>query len=68
MIDMRKRFRGNQPVAVSKELEGGRGGGGGQLYGGRSAVGGAGVAGVEKAVAEADLVEGADGQLRRREG
>lgn len=22
MIDMRKRFRGNQPIAVSKELEG----------------------------------------------
>lgn len=37
MIDMRKRFRGNQPVAVSAELEGG---GGGQLYGGGNAVGG----------------------------
>ena len=23
MIDMRKRFRGNQPISVSKELEGG---------------------------------------------
>lgn len=34
---MRKRFRGNQPIAVSKELEGG--GGGGQLYAGRPAVG-----------------------------
>lgn len=22
MVDMRKRFRGNQPIAVSKELEG----------------------------------------------
>lgn len=40
MIDMRKRFRGNQPFAVSQELEGGGGGGkGGQLYGGRPAVG-----------------------------
>ena len=41
MVDMRKRFRGNQPIAVSKELEGG---GiveekGGQLYGGRPAFG-----------------------------
>jgi len=25
MVDMRKRFRGNQPIAVSKELEGGEG-------------------------------------------
>ncbi|TAQ90507.1 hypothetical protein B7494_g1215 [Chlorociboria aeruginascens] len=41
MVDMRKRFRGNQPVAVSKEIEGGAssGGGGGQLYAGRSAFG-----------------------------
>lgn len=40
MIDMRKRFRGNQPIAVSKELEGGGGSGkGGQLYGGGAAVG-----------------------------
>lgn len=37
MIDMRKRFRGNQPIAVSKELEGG--GGGGQLYAWGPAVG-----------------------------
>lgn len=37
MVDMRKRFRGNQPIAVSKELEGGRGGGGYQLYGGKPA-------------------------------
>lgn len=36
MVDMRKRFRGNQPIAVSQELE--AGGGGGQLYGGRPAV------------------------------
>lgn len=39
MVDMRKRFRGNQPIAVSKELEGG---GGSQekahmLYAGRPA-------------------------------
>ena len=44
MVDMRKRFRGNQPISVSQELEGGgaipvkgAGGGGGQLYGGRPA-------------------------------
>ncbi|KAI9749464.1 MAG: hypothetical protein M4579_006866 [Chaenotheca gracillima] len=36
MLDMRKRFRGNQPIAVSKELEGEKGG---QLYGGKPAVG-----------------------------
>lgn len=63
MIDMRKRFRGNQPVAVSKEVEGEKGG---QLYGGGRAVGGAGVGGVGKA--EVDLVEGVDGALRKREG
>ncbi|KAI9802602.1 MAG: hypothetical protein M1833_001676 [Piccolia ochrophora] len=39
MIDMRKRFRGNQPIALSKELEGGSGGSGPQLYGGKPAVG-----------------------------
>ncbi|KAI9814548.1 MAG: hypothetical protein M1832_005728 [Thelocarpon impressellum] len=39
MVDMRKRFRGNQPVALSQETEGGSGKGGGQLYGGRPAVG-----------------------------
>jgi len=32
---MRKRFRGNQPIAVSKEIEGG--GGGGMLYAGKPA-------------------------------
>jgi cytochrome c oxidase assembly factor 5 len=38
MVDMRKRFRGNQPIAVSKEIEsGGNSGRGGQLYGGRPA-------------------------------
>ena len=34
---MRKRFRGNQPIAVSKELEGGSSKSGGQLYGGKPA-------------------------------
>ena len=35
---MRKRFRGNQPIAVSKENEGGESGsGGGQLYAGKPA-------------------------------
>ena len=36
LLDMRKRFRGNQPISVSQELEGG--GSGGQLYAGRPAV------------------------------
>lgn len=38
---MRKRFRGNQPIAVSKELEGGAAGEerGGQLYAGGKAFG-----------------------------
>jgi cytochrome c oxidase assembly factor 5 len=43
MVDMRKRFRGNQPIAVSRELEGGKThakvSGGGQLYAGGSAFG-----------------------------
>jgi len=42
MVDMRKRFRGNQPIALSKELEGVSGDvtvGGGQLYGGKPAYG-----------------------------
>lgn len=34
---MRKRFRGNHPVALSAEKEGGTGKG--QLYGGKSAYG-----------------------------
>ncbi|KAF4632096.1 hypothetical protein G7Y89_g6035 [Cudoniella acicularis] len=39
MVDMRKRFRGNQPIAVSKELEGGAGASsqGYQLYAGKPA-------------------------------
>lgn len=44
MVDMRKRFRGNQPIAVSRELEGVSSdqtvGGGGQLYAGKAAFGG----------------------------
>ena len=39
MVDMRKRFRGNSPIALSKELEGGGGSSSGQLYGGKPAVG-----------------------------
>ena len=39
LVDMRKRFRGNQPISLSKELEGG-GAPGTQLYAGRPAVGG----------------------------
>ncbi len=37
MVDMRKRFRGNQPIAVSKELEGAEPRG--QLYAGKPAFG-----------------------------
>lgn len=59
---MRKRFRGNQPIAVSKEIEGEKGG---QLYGGGRAVGETGIGGIGKE--EVDLVEGADGQWRKRE-
>jgi len=40
MVDMRKRFRGNQPIAVSKELEGGaQDRSKGQLYAGKPAFG-----------------------------
>lgn len=56
---MRKRFRGNQPFAVSQEIEGAKGG---QLYGGGKAVGNTGVGGVGKA--ETELIEGVDGELR----
>ncbi|MCJ1277352.1 oligosaccharyl transferase glycoprotein complex, beta subunit [Puttea exsequens] len=62
MIDMRKRFRGNQPIAVSKELEGEKGG---QLYAGGRALGETGIGGIEKA--ETELIEGNDGELRKRE-
>lgn len=37
MIDMRKRFRGNQPISVSKEMDGKSGDSGGQLYAGQPA-------------------------------
>ena len=37
MVDMRKRFRGNQPIAVSKELEGGAQERGHMLYAGKPA-------------------------------
>lgn len=49
-------------MAVSKELEGEKGG---QLYGGSRAVGDTGIGGIGKE--EKDLVEGADGELRKRE-
>lgn len=42
MVDMRKRFRGNQPIALTRELEGGgrsESSGGGQLYAGKPAFG-----------------------------
>lgn len=61
---MRKRFRGNMPIAASLELEGG--GKGGQLYGGRPAVG------EQKATEgredqEAEMVQGVDGVWRKKE-
>ncbi|KAI9651854.1 MAG: hypothetical protein M1829_002126 [Trizodia sp. TS-e1964] len=37
LVDMRKRFRGNQPIAVSQEIEGGSQASSGQLYAGRPA-------------------------------
>ncbi|PYH98696.1 short chain dehydrogenase [Aspergillus ellipticus CBS 707.79] len=37
LVDMRKRFRGNQPISVSTELEGGSSGSSGQLYAGKPA-------------------------------
>jgi len=39
MVDMRKRFRGNQPISVSKELEGGAQTASHQLYAGKPAFG-----------------------------
>lgn len=39
MVDMRKRFRGNQPISVSQELEGGAQEPSHQLYAGKSAFG-----------------------------
>ena len=61
MIDMRKRFRGNQPIAVSKELQGERGP---QLYAGGNAVGETSIRGVAKA--DTELVEGVDGESRSK--
>lgn len=52
-------------MAVSKEIEGGGGNGGGQLYGGGKAVGETGMGGEGKA--DVELVEGKDGAWRRRE-
>lgn len=37
LIDMRKRFRGNQPISVSRELEGGKSKSHQQLYAGKPA-------------------------------
>lgn len=37
MVDMRKRFRGNKPIATSTEIEAGADNPKGQLYGGGSA-------------------------------
>lgn len=37
MVDMRKRFRGNNPIATSVELEAGESQPTGQLYAGKSA-------------------------------
>ena len=61
MIDMRKRFRGNQPIAVSQEIEGEKGG---QLYAGSSPSKGTGVGGT--ATPETELVEGIDGEWRAK--
>ncbi len=55
MVDMRKRFRGNKPVAVSVEIEAGADEPSHQLYAGRPAV--SGVEGVTKAEGEADREE-----------
>ena len=50
MVDMRKRFRGNQPISVSNELEGEGSRPVGQLYGGKPAF-------------EAPMKEGARGEI-----
>lgn len=60
-IDMRKRFRGNQPMAVSKEREGEKGG---HLYAGGKIISDAGLTGTDKA--DTDLVEGLDGEKRAK--
>ena len=61
MIDMRKRFRGNQPIAVSKEIEGEKVG---QLYAGSSTGKETGVGATGKA--ETELIEGVDGEWRAK--
>lgn len=53
MIDMRKRFRGNKPIAVSTELEAGGGQPQGMLYAGRSSYQDA-KAGAKEAPTEGD--------------
>ena len=55
---MRKRFRGNQPIAVSKELEGEKGG---QLY----ADGLLGSRRRKQEEGEGEMVVGNDGEARR---
>ncbi|KAJ5665138.1 hypothetical protein N7523_008772 [Penicillium sp. IBT 18751x] len=37
MVDMRKRFRGNRPIAVAKEMDAEKSYSGGQLYAGKPA-------------------------------
>ncbi|KAI4200901.1 MAG: hypothetical protein LQ350_003587 [Teloschistes chrysophthalmus] len=62
MIDMRKRFRGNQPMAVSKELEGEKGG---QLYAGKMMGTGAKATGGREDEKEGvETVVGLDGEKR----
>lgn len=39
MVDMRKRFRGNQPIGMGKEVEEGEQNASNQLYAGKSAFG-----------------------------
>ncbi|KAG9244037.1 cytochrome c oxidase assembly protein PET191-domain-containing protein [Calycina marina] len=41
MVDMRKRFRGNQSIAIGKDYDFEQGESGGQLYAGKPAFGGA---------------------------
>ncbi|KAL8795516.1 MAG: hypothetical protein Q9182_007519 [Xanthomendoza sp. 2 TL-2023] len=62
MIDMRKRFRGNQPIAVSKELEGEKPG---QLYAGSGFSQGGGVKAMNgDEDAKVETVVGVDGERR----
>ncbi|KAL8855715.1 MAG: hypothetical protein Q9178_007636 [Gyalolechia marmorata] len=62
MIDMRKRFRGNQPIAVSKELEGEKPG---QLYAGAGFSRGDGVKATSGNEDEkVETVVGVDGERR----